>query len=181
MIASKTVYLNYDMCYKYEVENGKVKRSVSDIFTCDRHEEADTKIVYHACNMDEENILIRCSDTDILVIMLGNMEHLRASVKIWMDVGVGNAQRYIDVTKLYECLGKSLCNSLPGLHAFTGCDYNPAFFRKGKKRPLSILQSSKKYQKAFLNLGNLAECDSEEVMKILEEFVCQLYNMKNKI
>lgn len=47
----------------------------SQVFTCDKHEEADTKIVYHACKADaNSNILIRCSDTDVLIIMLGNME-----------------------------------------------------------------------------------------------------------
>ena len=28
--------------------------------------------------------------------------------------------------------------ALPGVYAFTGCDYTPAFFRKGKKRPIEI-------------------------------------------
>ncbi|CAH0562924.1 unnamed protein product [Brassicogethes aeneus] len=179
IIGSKTVYLNYDMCYKYKVNNGKVTRSISEVFTCDKHEEADTKIVYHACKVDAaSNILLRCSDTDILIIMLGNMEHLEASVKVWMEVGVGNAQRYVDVTKIYKSLGNTLCSALPGFHALTGCDFNPAFFRKGKKRPLSILKGSEMYQKSFIDLANLAQCETQQVIQNLEEFICHLYSIK---
>lgn len=59
-------------------------------------EEADTKIVYHVCQIAEgSNVSIRCSDTDILIIMLGNMEFLKGPIKIWIDMGVGNSRSYI--------------------------------------------------------------------------------------
>ncbi|GBP30951.1 hypothetical protein EVAR_28594_1 [Eumeta japonica] len=44
--------------------------------------------------------------------------------------GTGNNQRYINLTKVYEHLGPSLSRSLPGFHALTGCDFNPAFFKR---------------------------------------------------
>ncbi|PRD35243.1 UNVERIFIED_CONTAM: hypothetical protein NCL1_12117 [Trichonephila clavipes] len=46
--------------------------------TCADHEEADTEIIHHICNIDAQaNFVIRCSDTDIAAIMLGNMHHLK--------------------------------------------------------------------------------------------------------
>lgn len=176
-IGTKIVYINYDFCYKYQVKDGKVERTIENNLSCADHEEADTKIVYHICSIDyDANILIRSSDTDVLTIMLGNMEHLKHSQTVWMNVGVANAQRFVNVSELYKKLGCTLCNSLPGFHALTGCDYNPAFFRKGKKKPFTILESSEKYQRAFVGLGNLNASNSKQVFATIEEFVCRLYN-----
>ena len=61
------------------------------------------------------------------------MIHLKSSSHIWMLTGTGNNERFIDVTQIYEQLAESLAKSLIGFHAFTGCDFNPAFFNKGKK------------------------------------------------
>lgn len=119
-IGNKTIYLNFDRCHAYEVLNGRVEKTIDEQLSCEKHEEADTKMVYHVCNIDyAANAVIRCSDTDVLVIMLGNMEHLAGSVNIWMDAGTGNHQRWIDITKLFNNLGKSLARALPGLHAIT--------------------------------------------------------------
>lgn len=131
---NKTIYINFDYCYIFEATDGVVHKTIDDTFSCLDHEEADMKIIHHVCNIDyEANISIRCSDTDILVILLGNMVNLKSTSKIWMDVGVGYNLRTINVSQLYDTLGQSVCTALPAFHAFTGCDFNPAFFRKGKK------------------------------------------------
>ncbi|GBP32450.1 hypothetical protein EVAR_24614_1 [Eumeta japonica] len=44
--------------------------------------------------------------------------------------------------------------SLPGFHAITGCDFNPAFFRKGKSKPYKTLKKYPEYQEAFKNFDN---------------------------
>lgn len=135
-------------------------------------------MIYHVCKLENDaNVLIRCSDTDVLIIMLGNMEFVKSEIKIWMQIGLENNQRYINISKLYETLGKNLCLSLPAFHALTGCDFNPAFFRKGKKRSYDILQRSEKYMKAFADLGDFPNCN-ESVLPTLEEFVCRIYGSK---
>ncbi|CAH0663654.1 unnamed protein product [Spodoptera exigua] len=155
IIANKIININHDMCYEYSVKDGLVIQTINEDLTCQEHEEADTKIVYHVCQMKQRGqVTIRCSDTDILIIMLGNMEFVESGVQISMDVGVGNSRRYIDVSRLYEILGSTLAKSLPAFHAMTGCDYNPALYRKGKKRPLTMLKNSKRYQEAFGDLSS---------------------------
>lgn len=42
----KTVKLNYDYCYVYEVSNNKMKRTIDYYSSC-VHEEAGTKIINH--------------------------------------------------------------------------------------------------------------------------------------
>lgn len=133
------VNLNYDYCYSYAVENNSIEMKINHDMSCENHEEADTKIVHHVCKLDAElttNVLIRSYDTDVLIIMLGNMDHLQSdNLKIFMQYGTGNAIRYINITNLYIELGQSLCASLPGFHAITGCDSIPSFFQRGKTSP----------------------------------------------
>ncbi|KAK5650795.1 hypothetical protein RI129_001824 [Pyrocoelia pectoralis] len=178
IIGNKTIFLNHDSCYVYSVIDNKVSRTIDYELSCPDHEEADTKAVFFACQMKEDStIAIRTSDTDIVVIMLANMEHIKASVRIWIDLGVGNARRYIDISALSAKLGLLVSQALPALHALTGCDYNAAFYRRGKKRPLDILMGSLTFQKTFANLGS-ESYDIEELSLTMESFICHLYGLK---
>ena len=51
--------------------------------------------------------------------------------------------KFVDITAIHRKLGDSLCASLPGFHAFSGCDTTSGFPGKGKKilvvTPKSIL------------------------------------------
>ncbi|CAG9771639.1 unnamed protein product [Ceutorhynchus assimilis] len=96
---------------------------------------------------------------DILIIMLANMIHIQHNSKVYIQTGVWNKQRIIDVSALHEKLGEIMCQSLPGFHALTGCDFNPiALFRKGKQRPLQILKKNADLQKALDQIGH-EDCD----------------------
>jgi len=160
--------------------------SVHEELSCPEHEEADTKIVYHACNINfQANIVIRSVDTDIAAIMLGHMHHLNNHSVVWMLTGTGNNLIYLNLTKIHAALGESICQSLSGFHTITGCDYNPAFFRKGKLKPYKILKQNQKYQEAFMKFGNseLFENNNEQqnVFNIIQEFICKVYNVGNII
>uniref|UniRef100_A0A6P7GLU9 Uncharacterized protein LOC114344237 n=1 Tax=Diabrotica virgifera virgifera TaxID=50390 RepID=A0A6P7GLU9_DIAVI len=55
--------------------------STDDHMTCENHEEADTKIVHQVCKLNtlaKTNVLIKISDTVVLIIMLENMDHLKS-------------------------------------------------------------------------------------------------------
>ncbi|GFY53966.1 uncharacterized protein TNIN_126631 [Trichonephila inaurata madagascariensis] len=75
------------------------------------------------------------------------MDPLNVSLKSWIQWGVGNHERLISINDLYQGHGISLSKALPYFHA-TGCDYTPAFFRKGKLRPFKFLEKSVEYQLA---------------------------------
>lgn len=125
------IHLNFRTCYSSEFNNEKVESNIVDDMCCNLHEEADSKTIYHAYSItDPSNIIIKSSDIDIL-IMVGNMVWLKnLSSHIWCLTG--NHKMFINVTKIYEELGELLTKSLVGFHAFTACDFNPAFFNKGK-------------------------------------------------
>lgn len=79
--------------------------------------------------------------------MLANMANISENIHIYMEVGVGKAQRFINVTQIYESLGSDLSAALP---VFTGCDFNTAFFQKGKKRPFAIMAKSNDFIECFV-------------------------------
>ncbi|GFY54384.1 uncharacterized protein TNIN_203761 [Trichonephila inaurata madagascariensis] len=97
-------------------------------------------MVYHACNINyPAEIVIKSIDTDIAAIMLGNMHPLKNDSVAWMLTGTGNNLRYVDLTKIHAKLGQLICQSLPEYHAITACDFDRAFFRKGKLKPYKTL------------------------------------------
>ena len=138
---NKNVFLNYETCCKYSVTNDIITKEIDDVLTYPQHKEADTKITYDINNIDcESNVVVRCSDSDILIILLGNISFIKKDVEVWIHLGVGNAQRFLNVTELANNLGSNLCNALPNFHAFAECVYNRSFYRKGKNRPFTILK-----------------------------------------
>ncbi|KMQ83659.1 fibropellin-1-like protein [Lasius niger] len=46
-IGDKVIHLNFNLCYRFESSGNQVKRTIDDDFTCEDHEEADTKIIFH--------------------------------------------------------------------------------------------------------------------------------------
>jgi len=152
-IGNKQININFRQCHSFIVNNNKIEATIDERLSCPQHEEADTKIIYHLCRIDTQaNILVRCSDTDVAAIMLGNMHHMKHNNShIWILTGVGNKQRYVDIAKIYEYLGSSVCRSLPGFHAVTVCDYNPGFFKRGKQRPFNRLKKMLNINKRFSN------------------------------
>lgn len=183
-IGNKLIKINFQQCHSFTVFNNTVVSDIDEHLSCPQHEEADTKIIYHICNLEAQaNIVIKCSDTDVAVIMLANMHHLKFDTShIWILIGTGNKQRYVDLTKVYMHFGSSLCRSLSGFHAITGCDHNPAFFRKGKQRPFKILQSKPEYQQAFLRFGELELENTEQgVFNTIQKFICEVYNVAGVI
>ena len=84
-------------------------------------------MIYHLTNPEENSkVIIRTSDTDVLVIALDCLEDIAESVNVWL-AGVGvygkNSLIYIHVRKLFNNLGKDFCRALPAFHVFTGSDH----------------------------------------------------------
>ncbi|GFU18338.1 hypothetical protein TNCV_1980251 [Trichonephila clavipes] len=106
-IGNRKIHINFRNCQSYQVVDEKIQSNINEDLCCTSHEEADTKIIYHACNVAEKsNIVIRGSDTDILIIMIGNMKNLKNSnSNIWMLNGTGNNERK---EKTFLCVKKTI-------------------------------------------------------------------------
>lgn len=63
-----------------------------------------------------------------------------------MECGSENSRRHIDVSSIATALEskqKGLAAAMPSLHAFTGSDVTTASYRKGKIKPLEVLEKDK--------------------------------------
>lgn len=66
-----------------------------------------------------------------------------------------------------------MVKSLPAWYIFTGCDYEPSFFGKGRKTSFKYFEKNAEYQLAFANFG-LHE-PSERDVQLIEKYICELY------
>lgn len=107
------------------------------------------------------------------------MDYLNASLKLWINLGVGNNEWFISVNQVYEILGNSSSKALPCFHALTGCDYTPALLRKDKLRPFKLLEQSEQYQLACQNIITDDEELVDETCKILEKLICHIYRARD--
>ena len=139
--------------------------------------EADTRLVNLLNVLSQalpgQNVVIRATDTDIMVILLYYSSWVKAN--IWMDIGhsCDNTRRYIHITALANHLGPILCKALPGYHALTGCDYTCPFFRKGQVNPLKKVEKDNLYLEGLCCLGESTTFVDHG--NFVEKYVCSLY------
>ena len=99
-----------------------------------------------------------------------------------MDYGSINNRRYIDISDIatdLESMKKGLATAMPELHAFTGCDFTTAFYRKGKVKALDILQ--KDTAGTFIQFFNQLSSEIDPDQSKAEEFICSLYGLKGDV
>ena len=84
------------------------------------------------------DVVVRASDTDILVILL--YQTARLTSNLWMEVGTTGKdnRRYLSITKIADAICPGVCGALPAFHVLSGCDYTSAFVRKSKKTQLRV-------------------------------------------
>ena len=103
----KTLFANSgDVCYSYKVVDGRVVKEMEVALHSD-HEEADSQMFYHLATLQApNNVVIRISDTDCLVIGLGCYHLLDQSVNVWIEAGLqsNNTQRYISIRSKWHSL-----------------------------------------------------------------------------
>ena len=96
--------------------------------------------------------------------MLGHIHHLQNDLHVWILAGTGNNLRYVNLTKKHSQLWLPICKSLPRFHEITGCDYNFAFYIKGKLKPYKLFKNKKKKQKNTKKLLSLATAEFLKMM-----------------
>ena len=147
------MYLAYDEeCFRVRNEN------VEEVlyFRCN-HEEIDTRIFLYAKDalQSKDAVVIICEDTDVFSIAIS-----KADIKgfpIYLKRGTQNRTRFVDIASISTNLGSDLFQSIPGIHAFTGCDSVSAFARKGKVTALQVLRKYPSFQKTFSMFGEEIE------------------------
>jgi hypothetical protein len=172
--------------------NPDVKK-VETAFDCvglnSSQEEADTRIILHALNMNNQfkdknvmgRIVIKSLDTDVLVLLVHYFSRMSNISELWFQTGtittLKDGRRYIPVHDLCKSLSAVLCRILPAAHALTGCDTTSAMFGIGKKLVYKLLKES---PDEFKDLCKLGDSDVETAVDASRKLVSNLYDQRGK-
>lgn len=128
-------------------------------------------------NAGLNNMIVRSSDTDVLVILVSFFPRLRQKglKHLWLQYGVGSKQRYISVHQISETLGDDKSEALRGFHAFSGSDFTSFFCGKGKRSAWAAWDES--FTNAFKEISNPQPKISPIVYADLEKFTIKLYGV----
>lgn len=154
-----------------QVLSSKVDHDVSNLSST--QEEADTRIILHACEASHSNykkILIAARDTDVMVLLLAFRNKIAAE-EIWMKSGTNQKPKYIAIHSIP--LEDLLQRTILQFHALTGTDTTSQFASIGKKTAWKVFCNDDN-AKLLENLGTKPLC-SPDVANNVEAFVCKLY------
>ena len=121
-------------------------RDIEELFST--QDEADTRIVLHATHFAAfPRTIVRCDDTDVLVLLLHYQKEGMLSQEVYMHAGHAGKfitrERFIPVTKIADEVGPLICSILPAMHVLSGCDSTSGCFKIGKKTAYNTLQKYK--------------------------------------
>ena len=142
-------------------------------------EEADTRILLHAKHASESGervVVIKSPDTDVFILASHLQNQLPAKLLFMKKAKTRTI--FLDIPNIVERVGPDLCDALPGLHAFTGCDSTSCFAGKGKKAPLKLCRDDSTACQAMSLLGRSFELEATSFLTC-EKFVCKLYGCTN--
>jgi hypothetical protein len=124
-------------------------------------------------------IIIKTSDTDVIVLCIYFDKQLTNTSELWVQMGnvssVKNGRRFLPIHELCSSLSEITCRVLPGAHALSGCNTTSSFFGNGKTLVYKILKDA---ASDFQDLDNLGDRDKDVAISCSSRFVARLYDKK---
>lgn len=153
---------------------------------CGGMEEADGRIIWHvrdATLHGTKCVLIRASDTDVLVLAISHFFTLQelGLHELWMLCGQSKNRRFIPVHAIATAMGEEKAAALRGFHAFSGCDQVSFFATKGKKSHWRTWQALPQTTEAFKILGEVHDRVPEHVHQLLQDYVARLFASQQEL
>ena len=113
-----------DQCFKFLPSHNESEKpefeQIHELYS--DHEEADTRLLLdanHASTSGYTHVSVKSPDTDVFVLLVAKENHLTSQIFV---TGNNSKSRIIDITKITRSLDDDKCDSLIGLHAFTGLE-----------------------------------------------------------
>ena len=174
------IYIGYDqVCCRITQEDEKVTAENVPSLSCN-NDKADTRICFHVAAINKRNtdIVVRASDTDIVVILLSHIHNFQSN--IWLECGTEARRnhRLISLSEIARSMGPNLCKALPAFHSFTGSDFTSAFERIGKIRPLSLLENSSTFEDVFIKMANSSRLETDTFQSLCQ-YTAAMYGRPN--
>ena len=137
-------------------------------------EEPDTRLLLHAMHgarTGSKAVIVTSEDPDVMLLCLAFQKDIPCP--IYQKCGTENNTRFVEISKLAWSLGDSVCDSLIGLHAFTGCDTVSAFASRRKLSALKPMKSDITYLDTFIQVGQSWDVQPQLSEKVLQ-FTCRM-------
>ncbi len=161
----------------------------SEHLRCDQ-EEADTRMIFHALKSDQifretgtkGQIILKSPDTDVVVLAAHYFPSMESVDKLWVETGhsgpTAQNHRFIPVHELCQANSSIFLKILPAIHAITGCDSSPSFYRVGKKTVVNVVNTYGADH--FKELAHFGSRDLESDLTSARQLVAALYDPKQK-
>ena len=149
-------------------------------YNCD-HEEADTRMLLHCRFANEHgyNKIILCSpDTDVAILCCYHFKIIGVN-EFYFHTGTGSKRRYIPIHVIVSNLGDDICQSLPSVHALSGCDTTASLCGIGKKKVFKVTKANSSSLHILDHLGTTAVVQDENLFPNIRRFISFLYNDDN--
>ena len=145
------------------------------------HEEADSRIFVHARHAVADghtSLIVKASDTDVLVIAISVFQTLNdiGLEKLWVAFGQGINLRWIPVHDIRHVIGPEKAKGIPFFHAFTGCDVVSADRGKGKRAAWHTWDVYPEASAVFEQLSLYPPVVGDAEKKVLERLVILMYD-----
>ena len=147
-------------------------QNISKLFICN-HEEADTRMIYHASLQGANSVVISANDSD--VFFLGTYACALDKNRKWYF----NYQScsFADLRRIADLLGDSALQ-LPAFHSLTGCDTTSYFYFRGKTAPWERAIKTPNSLDLIKNLGCELKLPDEDIDNSVEFIRRFIYNGK---
>lgn len=179
ILEQKRIFVSFgESCYVFskDFELGKKLPSFQN-----NHIEVESKIIFHLNKIRVNDILVRTSQPEkMLLCLLYHMQSWKNEKNIWMEIGDAkkNSLGQVNVSEIYSALSSTMIKALPAFYIFTGSEYEPSFYGKGRKTCFKHFEKNTEYQLAFANFG--LHSPSTRDIELIQKYTCQLYNSEDE-
>ena len=140
--------------------------------------EADTHMMLHLAHISQYDFscaVIASIDADMTFLCLTNYHKFPMS--LFQKCCSETRMKYVDIASIGNVLEKNVCETLPGMHAFTGCDTISSFAGKGKLSAFQFVKKNVHSKNFFARFGLSWEFSDADFTK-LQILTCSLYGAK---
>ena len=89
------------------------------------------RVIIFLASQETNDVVVVAKDTDVLVLLLWTYAHDNIKHNGFFKY---DAEKYANISKICDYLGKDICELILAFHTATGSDATSYFFRAGKEK-----------------------------------------------
>ena len=174
---------NRNKAYSFSIAHESKTLSTMGLFPDCNHIEADYRIVQfiiESIKRGHTSYIVCTGDTDIVVILVGHFQRLQSrcpDLSITVILKSGKSQRLFDICKIALAIGHEYLRGFLMFWSFTGCDYTPFFYKKGKVKWFDVYSKNEEIRSVFQDLVQDTSLFDMQALGKIVKFVKEGYGV----